>query len=154
MTRRSVVACALAGALAACYPATTRPDIVPMPEAPRIEIDLFVPQATRALALALDADSITIRRTEADDGWLEGEWIDAATLAPVTGRPLGVGVVRVRGFVEPGRPNHSVLIVETVYRPVADPSRPDRDLERQVPSGHPISLRVARVLERLATEYP
>ena len=48
---------ALAMLLAACYPATTRPDLLPLPDAPQVEIELFVPQATRALALALDADS-------------------------------------------------------------------------------------------------
>jgi len=140
--------------LAACYPATTRPDLVPMPEAPRVEIALFVPQATRALALALDGDSLPIRRTEANDGWLESEWMDAISLQPVRGRPHGVETVKVRAFVEPGRPNHSVLIVETVYRPVIDPSRPSRDLERQVPTGHPVAARVARVLQRLAEENP
>ena len=75
------------------------------------------------------------------------------TLAPVRGRPLGVATVKVRGFVTPSRPNHSLLIVETVYRPVADPSRPDRDLEEQVPNGHPVAVRVQRALERLKAEY-
>ena len=134
---------------AACYPATTRPDVTPMPDAARVEVELFVPQATRALALALDADSIPVRRTEPDDGWLESEWMDAVSLQPVTGRPLGVGTVKVRAFVEPGQPNHSVIIVETVYRPVVDPSRPERDLERQVPAGHPVAARVAKILEGL-----
>lgn len=134
---------------AACYPATTRPDVTPMPDAARVEVELFVPQATRALALALDADSIPVRRTEPDDGWLESEWMDAVSLQPVAGRPLGVGTVKVRAFVEPGQPNHSVIIVETVYRPVVDPSRPERDLERQVPAGHPVAARVAKILEGL-----
>lgn len=89
---------------AACYPATTRPDVTPMPDAARVEVELFVPQATRALALALDADSIPVRRTEPDDGWLESEWMDAVSLQPVTGRPLGIGTVKVRAFVEPGSP--------------------------------------------------
>jgi hypothetical protein len=134
---------------AACYPATTRPDVTPMPDAARVEVELFVPQATRALALALDADSIPVRRTEPDDGWLESEWMDAVSLQPVTGRPLGIGTVKVRAFVEPGQPNHSVIIVETVYRPVVDPSRPERDLERQVPAGHPVAARVAKILDAL-----
>lgn len=134
---------------AACYPATTRPDVTPMPDAARVEVELFVPQATRALALALDADSIPVRRTEPDDGWLESEWMDAVSLQPVTGRPIGIGTVKVRAFVEPGQPNHSVIIVETVYRPVVDPSRPERDLERQVPAGHPVAARVVKILDAL-----
>lgn len=139
--------------LAACYPSTTRPDLQPLPEAPRLEIELFMAEATRALAVALDADSIPVLRTEPGDGWLETGWFDMTTLQPVRGRPLGLATVKVRGFVEPGRPNHSEIIVETVHRPVADPSRPDRDLEEQVPNGHPVAVRVQRALERLKAEY-
>jgi hypothetical protein len=144
---------ALLLAIASCYPATTRPDLQPVPGALRIEIELFVPQATRALAVELDADSLPVRRTEPDDGWLESEWIDARTLQATTRRPVGPDVVKIRAFVEPGRPNHSVLYVETVYRQVADPARPDRDLEVQVPVGHAIGDRVARVVERMAQEH-
>jgi hypothetical protein len=143
----------LAAAALACYPATTRPDLQPLAEAPRIEVELFVPEATRALAVALDADSIPVRRTEPRDGWLESEWFDMTTLRPVTGRPLGIQTVKVRAFVDPGQPNHSVIFVETVYRLVADPSRPDRDLEQQVPTGHPVAVRVLRAIDRVVAEY-
>lgn len=148
--RRAILLLAL---VAACYPATTRPDLQPLPEAPRIEIELFVAEATQALALELDADSIPVRRTEPRDGWLETGWFDMTTLEPTASRPIGLGTVKVRAFVDPGRPNHSVITVETVYRAVADPSRPDRDLEIQVPDGHPVAARVQRALERLAREY-
>ena len=147
--RRLVLVAMLLG----CYPATTRPDVTPVPDALRIEIELFVPQATRALAVALDADSLPVRRTEPDDGWRESAWIDAATLQPTTRRPVGMDVVKVRAFVEPGRPNHSVIYVETVYRGVVDPARPARELELQVPVGHPVGARVARAVERLVAEY-
>ena len=139
--------------LAGCYPTTTRPDLVPVPDASRLEVELFVPEATRALALALDVDSIPVVRTEPDDGWLTTDWFDAATLGPVNGRPLGLDAVRVRAFVDPARPNHSLIQVEVVYRAVADPARPPRDLEMMVPVGHPVRERVQRALERLREEY-
>lgn len=139
--------------LAACYPATTRPDLVPVPDAVRVEVELFVPQATRALALELDTDSVPVRRTEPGDGWLETDWLDAATMQPTRRRPVGPDVVKVRAFVEPGRPNHSVIYVETVYRRIVDPARPHRDLEVQVPAGHPVGARVARAIERLVAGY-
>ena len=66
---------------------------------------------------------------------------------------MGPDVVKVRAFLEPGRPNHSVIYVETVYRGVVDPSRPARDLEAQVPAGHPVALRVARAVARMVTEH-
>jgi hypothetical protein len=149
---RATAAVALA-LVASCYPSTTRPDVVPFPEAPRIEVELFVPRATQVVALALDADSIPVRRTEPRDGWLETEWFDMTTLAPVEGRTLGPEVVQVRAYIDPGRPNHSVIIIETVYRAYADPSRPARDVERQVPDGHPVAVRLEAVMSRLAEEY-
>jgi hypothetical protein len=139
-------------AIAACYPATSRPDVLPVPGAFKVEVEMFVPEATRALALALHDDSIPIRRTVPEDGWLESEWIDFATMQPTRRRPLGPEVVRVRAFVSPGRANHSIIEVETVYRPVVSPARPDRTLEEQVPTGHPVAVRVQRALAKLVEQ--
>ncbi len=136
-------------AIAGCYPTTTRPDVVPAPEIASIEVDEFVPAATRMLALALDADSFPVRRTEPEDGWLETEWFDADTRKPTSRRPLGVGVVKLRGLVEPGKPNHSVVRVQVLHRPVADPSRSDVDLDVEVPVDHPVAVRVRRILNEI-----
>ena len=116
-------------------------------------LELFVPEATRAVALALDADSIPVRRTETADGWIESDWFDAATLRPTSARRLGPDVVKVRAFVNPDKPNFSVVTLETVYRPVADPSRDDRLLEQQVPATHPVSIRMAALVNRLTMEF-
>lgn len=137
----------------ACYPTTTRPHFTPQPGSAVMELELFLPEATREVALALDGDSIPIRRTEAKDGWLESEWFDAATLRPTRRRPLGLDVVKVRAFIEPSKANHSLVTIETVYRPVADPSRDGRSLERQVPIQHPISIRVAGIVNRLTLAH-
>lgn len=143
----------LLATLAACYPTTTRPHLVPLPEALSAELDLFVPAATRALAVALDGDSIPVSRTEPDDGWLETPWFDAATLQPTSARILGPGVVKVRAIIEPGRPNHATITVEVVHRPFADPSQDGRALERHVSGEHPVANRVRMVVERLKAEY-
>ncbi len=142
----------LVGALS-CYPTTTRPHIVPQPGSAVMELELFLPEATREVALAFDADSIPVRRTEPKDGWLESEWFDATTLRPTGRRPLGLDVVKVRAFIEPSKANHSLVTIETVYRPVADPSRDGRSLERQVPIQHPISIRVAAIVNRLTLAH-
>lgn len=141
------------GLLLGCYPTTTRPSFLPQPSAVIAEVELAVPQATRALALALDADSIPVRRTEAKDGWLESEWFDVKTRRPTTQRRLGLDVVKVRAWVDPSRPNHSNITVETVYRPAADPSRTGRELERQVPSTHPIAGRMVALGIQLSKTY-
>jgi hypothetical protein len=46
-----------------------------------------------------------------------------------------------------------VLTVETLYRPLADPSLPERELERQVPLVHPTAVKVVRVLEALLKRH-
>ncbi len=137
----------------ACYPTTTRPRVEAVPEATLTEVELFVPDATRALALALDTDSIPVARTEPEDGWLETDWFDSETLQPTTQRPLGMDVVKLRAWADPSRPNHSQLTVEVVYRPFADPSRAPRLLERAVPDTHRVARRVAAVLQALETRY-
>ena len=77
---KHTITIAMAGIFSlACFPTTTRPPFLAQPSAPVFEVELPVPQATRALALALDADSIPVRRTEAKDGWIESEWFDVAT---------------------------------------------------------------------------
>ncbi|MBA3316471.1 MAG: hypothetical protein H0T50_00065 [Gemmatimonadales bacterium] len=139
--------------LAACRPNTTRPAITPYPEAAGVEIRLRPIEATRRLAEALQADSITPARVRLRDGYLETAWLDSATGRPTTRRPIGTGVVRLRAWADPGRPGNSVLTVETVYRSLADPSLPERELERQVPRVHPTAVKVERVLEALLKRH-
>jgi hypothetical protein len=144
---------AITTALAACHPNTTRPAIVPLPEAAATEIRLVPQEATSRLAEAMVADSIPLVRMHARDGYIESRWIDSATGRATQRRPIGTGTVRVRAWADPGRPGNSVLTVETVYRPMADPSLPDRELERQVPKGHPVAAKVEAELAELLKRY-
>lgn len=137
----------------ACYPTTTRPAIAPLPGGQIAELELPVPEATRALALALDSAGIPVRRTEPKDGWLESEWFDAGTLKPIHRRPLGVNAVRVRGWVDPTAPGHVKLTVETVWRPMVDPSRDPRTLEVPVAPDHPVAAKVQAVLNGMVAAY-
>ncbi|HKU59840.1 MAG TPA: hypothetical protein VJQ44_01390 [Gemmatimonadales bacterium] len=133
---------ALMVALAGCRPETTRPAIVPVPAAASTEIRLVPQEATNRLAEAMVADSIPLARVRARDGYIESRWIDSATGHATRRMPLGTGVVRVRAWADPGRPGNTVLTVETVYRPLADPSLPERELDRQVPKTHPVAVKV------------
>ena len=136
-----------------CFPTTTRPPFQAMPSAATFEIQLSVPQATRALALALGADSIPVRRTEAKDGWLETDWFAVQTLRPTTSRPLGADIVKVRAFIDPSSPNHSTITIEAVYRPLADPSRRERELEQPVAASSVILARLVTLTTKLAKLY-
>lgn len=139
--------------LLGCFPTTTRPPFQAMPSAATFEIQLSVPQATRALALALDADSVPVRRTEAKDGWLETDWFEATTLRPTAKRRLGPEIVKLRAFIDPSSPNHSTITLEAVYRPFADPSRTERELEQPVPASSVILARLVTLTTKLAKLY-
>jgi hypothetical protein len=148
---------AAGAALAGCFLASTRPAITPLIEAPTVELELGIPDATRRVAEALRADSIPVSRTEVRDGWLETPWFDAATGVPTgspqTSRQVGPEVVRVRGWMDPGRPGHTDVTVETVYHRVVDPSRTERALDRIAPPDNPAAVRVKAVLDSLVRRY-
>ncbi|HEU5171772.1 MAG TPA: hypothetical protein VFU46_14590 [Gemmatimonadales bacterium] len=139
------------GALAACQLATTRPSFEPVPEARHAEVRLPRAEATRLLAEALREDSVPVALAEPRDGYVVTPWFDSTGVA--ASPDIGTGVVRVRGWVEPARVGSSELIVETVYRPMLDPSLPERELERAVAPDHPVAVRVDSVLARLARRY-
>jgi hypothetical protein len=153
-SRRLVLAGVAALALGAgCQPVTTRPAFPPVPEAAFTEIRLSPSEATRLLAEALKADSIPAARVELRDTWLETGWFAASTGQPVHHRPIGPDVVRVRAWADPTHPGNSKVVVETVYRPLADPSLPQRELDRQVPRNHPVAIKVRATLQDLVKRY-
>lgn len=154
MVRYSLLIPGLLAIGAACQPNTTRPSFLPVPEAAGTEVRLPVPQATQHLAEALKADSIPVRLVRIRDGYLETGWFATATHRPAAGRQaIGPGIVRVRGWADPARPGSSQLTVETIYRPLRDPSLPDRELEREVRPDHPVALKVVAVLQGMVQRF-
>jgi len=137
----------------ACRPETSRPFFGPVSGAAQTQVDLPVPDATTLVADRLKADSIPIARVEPADGFFETPWFDPATGAPTRARRLGAGVVRVRGWVDPTKVGHSNITIETLYRPLADPSLPERELDREVPPDHPTRKRVDALIQVLTKEH-
>ena len=137
----------------ACQPNTSRPSFAPLPEAAGTEVRLPVRDATRHLAEDLKASAIPLRKVIIRDGYLESGWFSARTGRPTSARPLGTGTVRVRAWADPARPGSSLLSVETSYRPAADPSLPERELDRQVPGDHPVARKVTEVLKKMVERY-
>ena len=140
-------------AVVGCQPNTTRPEFLPLPDAAGTEVRLPVREATRRLGETLRAGSVPVSRVMLRDGYLETGWFESKTGRPVSGRPLGQGTVRVRAWVDPARPGSSQLTVETSHRPLADPSLPQRELERQVPRNHPVAAKVDSVLRQLVDRF-
>jgi hypothetical protein len=143
----------LALVVAACKATTTRPYFPPVTGAPQTEIELNVREATEALADVLRGDSLPVSRVVPRDGLIETRWFNADSKQPTGARHLGPDVVQVRAWVDPSRPGHSRIVIETVFRPLADPSISDRDRERQVPPDHPIGKRMTEIMTELAKLY-
>ena len=152
--RFSLYRLGLLATAASCQPNSTRPPFTAVPEAAGTEVRLPVRLAIQRLAEALKADSIPVRKIQIRDGYLETGWFATATRRPAAGaRAIGPKVVRVRAWADPARPGSSQLTVETVYRPLRDPSLPDRELEREVAPDHPVALKVVAVLQKLVQRY-
>jgi hypothetical protein len=135
--------------LLSCRATTSRPSYLPLPTAAVAEVELEIPEATRVLAEALARDSITLSVVREADGFIDSGWLAANTLERTAARPLGQDVVRVRAWVNPAKQFWSELVVEVTYRPMADPSRPERELDVPLPDDHPLQRRVAGVIRRL-----
>jgi hypothetical protein len=140
-------------AAAACQPNTTRPSFTPLPESAGTEVRLSAREATRHLAEALRASAVPVRKVMLRDGYLETGWFDSKSGRPTRRRPIGQGIVRVRAWADPARPGSSQLAVETSYRPLVDPSLPERELERQVPPTHPVAVKVEEALRKLVERF-
>lgn len=150
MTRSTWTAAVLL--LAACSLSTSRPAFQPVPQARVGDLDVEVPDATQRIVKALTDAGIPVDRVSTQDGYFETRWFDAATGRPVGGRPLGMDVVRVRGWVTPSAHGSSEIKVEAVYRPIADPSRPPRELERSVPYEHPVRAKVREAYQTIGVQ--
>ena len=139
----------LALLLAAACARNGQPPYQPMPEAKRAEIELDPQEATKKLAEAMTGAGLPVTSVATREGFVETAWFDSATMKPAGGRPLGTKEVRVRAWVMPYRYGWSEITMEAVYRPIADPSLPPRELERSVPFGHPARVKVREILQQL-----
>ena len=139
--------------LAGCHATTTRPFFAPVTGAAQAHIELGVKATTGEIADVLRSDSLPVSRVEVRDGLVETDWFDATTKQRVTSRPVGPNVVQVRAWIDPYRTSFSKVTLETVYRPVADPSRANRELEQQVPLDHPVAIRMNTILKEMAKLY-
>jgi len=138
-----------------CNPNSTRPpQLAPVTGAVRVGVALPPDLATQELADQLVVDTFPVTVVRLEDGYLETPWFDAFTGTATDDRPLGPEVVRLRAWIDPGAPQHSHLTVELVFRPLADPSRPERQLDQQVPNDHPAAIRLGRALEAVTARYP
>ena len=129
--RRSAVL--LLAATTACTPVTSRPSFRPGPEATQVLVVGDPAAVTRHAAAWITQAGVRTTRTSEVDRYFETDWYrpppDTASAQPF---PF---LVKTRVWVDPGGSGRARATIETVYRPVDDPSRAARDRERSVPAG-------------------
>ena len=121
--------------LGGCTPTTTRPAFAPMPEALHAVINAPPERVTQVADSLLRVDTIRVRFVSLRDAFLETREF--------------AGSHRLRVWADPDVPGKSRVTIEAVYRPMEDPSRTPRDLERAAPPGSPSQLRAERLLAAL-----
>lgn len=121
--------------LGGCTPTTTRPAFAPMPEALHAVINAPPERVTQVADSLLRVDTIRVRFVSLRDAFLETREF--------------AGSHRLRVWADPDVPGKSRVTIEAVYRPMEDPSRTPRDLERAAPPGSPSQLRAEQLLAAL-----
>lgn len=119
-----------------CIPTTTRPPFAPYPEALRAVINAPPAEVTRQAQALLASDSVPARFVSTKDAFVETEQF--------------AGNHRIRLWADPDVPGKSRVTIEAVYRPIEDPSRTPRDLERASPPGSTGRLKAERLLAALS----
>lgn len=133
--------CVLRGAwvltlvLGACTPLTTRPSFTPLPEALQAVINAPPARVTAYADSLLRADSVAVSFVSLRDAWLETREF--------------AGTHRVRLWADPDVAGKSRVTIEAIYKPLQDPSRTMRDLERASPPGSVGQQRAAELLAAL-----
>ena len=121
---------------------------------PPTEVRLPAARGHPALAEALRADSIPATRLEPARRLARDRLVRLRDRPATKHRPIGLEAsCACAAWADPTRPGSSKLFVETVYRPVADPSLPERELDRQVPRDHPVAIKVRAALQDLVKRY-
>lgn len=129
---------AIALLVAACTPVTTRPPFLPYPQALVTVVDAPPPRVVPEAAGWIISQGLRVEWSSPRDGYVETAWYNVRTRQSVEGHADPADLlnsVKIRCWADPNVPGKSQLTVEAVYRPLLDPSRPERDLEQVVPQG-------------------
>lgn len=124
--------------LAACTPVTTRPSFLPSPQALVAVVDAPPPRVVPEAVGWLSNQGWRVEWSSPRDGYVETAWYDLRTHTSTSGETDPgdlLNTVKIRCWADPNVSGKSQITVEAVYRPILDPSRPERDLELVVPQG-------------------
>ena len=136
---------------AACSPVSTRPAYRPVPQAAQLLLVGDPVAVTRHAAAWIAAAGVPTVRVSEIDRYIETDWytppVDSAGARPFPFR------VKTRLWVNPGGAGRAHAFIETVYRPVEDPSRSARDREIAVPPGAGADLLARRLTAAIREKF-
>ncbi|MDH3455282.1 MAG: hypothetical protein OER90_00450 [Gemmatimonadota bacterium] len=138
-------------ALGACGAVNTRPYLTPLPGAliDTLQTDPMV--VIEQVAAQVTAEGVTIRIMAAAEGFLETRWHELALSADEDASVRDShSTVRFRFFADPIGERQTQLTSEAVTLGLLDPSLPERERERLVPSDHPGSHLARRIVAAVA----
>ena len=142
--------------LAACTPITSRPAFLPYPEALVAIVDAPAPRIVPEAMAWLASQGLRVEWSSPRDGYVETAWFNVRTRRSMTGQGDPgdlLDTVKLCCWVDPNAPGKSLLAVEAVYRPMLDPSRPERDLEVMVPQGSDGHRIAAQLIEAMKQKF-
>ncbi len=140
--------------LAACTPVTTRPPFLPSPQSLVQVLGAPPPQVVPEAVGWLTSQGLRVEWSSPQDGYVETAWYNVRTHVSTSGEADPgdlLNSIKIRCWADPYIPSKSQVTVEAVYRPMLDPSRPDRDLEVVVPEGsdgHRIAVQLVEALKQ------
>lgn len=151
-------AVALLGAvgLAACTGlGGVRPMYGPVPGSVALVLADSPDNVTRAAADEVQQAGLRLQWMSVEEGYVETEWFNVTTRVSTPQPDLGdlEHSVKVRFFADPTA-GKTRLAAEAVTTYAVDPSRPQRELERMAPPGHPGREVLTQILDRLKTRFP
>lgn len=142
--------------LSACTPITSRPAFLPYPQALVAIVEAPPPRIVPEAMGWLASQGLRVEWSSPQDGYVETAWFNVRTRNSMTGTGDPgdlLDTVKLRCWVDPNAPGKSQLTVEAVYRPMLDPSRPERDLEVIVPQGSEGHRIAAQLIEAMKQKF-
>ena len=147
---------ALALLLAGCAAlGGVRPYYGPVPGSETFLLNALPDAVTRAAAEEVQHAGLALQWISPAEGYVETQWFNVTTRVSTPDPDLRdlEHTVKLRFFADPTA-GKTRLAAEAVTTYVVDPSRPQRELERMTPEGHPGREVLTQVVDRLKRRFP
>lgn len=132
-----------------------RPYYGPVPGSVSIEFAAPPDVVTRAASEEVQHAGLALQWMSAAEGYVETEWFNVTTRVSSPNPDPGDldHSVKLRFFADPTA-GKTRLAAEVVTTYAVDPSRPQREMERMAPEGHPGREVLTQILDRLKRRFP